>query len=369
MLSKEGRIGLVVCTISLVMLGLAPTQRKRPPILGQQFKLVFHECKGLRDGDPVTVGGVDAGRVVDIDFAPPEDWKKLNPAGNERPVVLVTVALRQGFPLSPGTGYKVVSTLRGNHFINILPSPPGQTVPDGSILNGELQSESDDQLQATIRHFKDLSQRTKDMRAQFADPVFRRDMKDLASNMRFYSAEFMRISEGSRQQVEKLSDQLERQENTLIANVHKMDNQATRVAAYLRTFVPSFRQTLGTYKRRLADAQKQLDAGYVAAGKYNQQLADFAQQLENGPIGKLDKDKIAQTVHEYKRMIEDRADIAGDMHMISSDKQFIDDTLLSRLRKIKATSQQWKEQARDYEKRVNGLNFLLGPRSSETPQP
>ena len=53
MLSKEGRIGLVVCSISLVMLGLAPTQSKRTPLLGSQYKLVFHACQGLRVGDPV----------------------------------------------------------------------------------------------------------------------------------------------------------------------------------------------------------------------------------------------------------------------------------------------------------------------------
>ncbi|MBT9585992.1 hypothetical protein IV102_21795 [bacterium] len=368
MLSKEGKIGLIVCTISVVMLGLAPTQRKRSPILGSQFKLVFHACQGLRPSDPVVVGGVPAGRVINLDFAPESDWKKLNPPGDERPVVLVTVALEQGFALTAGTGYKVVSTLRGAHFINLLPPPPGQKgLPAGSILNEELRSESDDSLMVTIRGFKELAQRTKDMRAQFADPVFRRDVKDLASNMRFYSSEFVRVSQDSRQQVENVHKMLDRQEQSLLANVHKMDDQTARVGSYLGTFVPSFKAQLVGYRRRLDSSQQQLDQAYTAATRYSRRMQDFTRQLEQGPIGKLDHEKISQRVHDAKNKIEFYGDLTGDMHMVTSDKQIQRD-FKAIPKKYKAQSQKWKDQARDFEERVDSFKWLIPEETPATPE-
>ena len=355
----------MVCTISLVMLGLAPTQRKRAPILGSEFKLVFHACQGLRESDPVVVGGVPAGRVVNIDFAPESSWKELNRQGDQRPVVLVTVALEQGFTLSPGTGYKIVSTLRGNHFINILPPPPGEKVSAGSILNEELPNESDDQLMATIRGFKVLGQRTKDMRDQFANPEFRREMKDLASNLRFYSAEFVRVSQGSRKEVIKMQNQLEQQEQSLLGNVHKMDQQATRVASYVQTFVPAFRSQLHSYRKRLDSSQKQLDQAYGVANEYGQKLKQFSQELASGPIGKLDHEKISQKAHELNRYLEDRADIAGDVHTFVSD--YWKDDLKALPKKYKAQSQKWKEQAQDFEKRVDSFRWIAPSPPQDAP--
>jgi ABC-type transporter Mla subunit MlaD len=366
LLSKEGRIGLVVCTISVVMLGLAPTQRKRSPILGSQYKLVFHACQGLRPSDPVVVGGVPAGRVVNIDFAPQSEWKKLNPPGDERPVVLVTVALEQGFTLSQGTGYKVVSTLRGNHFINLLiPPPPVQALSAGAVLNEELQSESDDSLKVTIRGFKDLAQRTKDMRAQFADPEFRRDVKDLASNLRFYSSEFVRVSQDSHNQVEKIHQQLNQQEQKLLSQVDQMDRQTARVGGYLRTFVPAFKAQLVGYRRRLDSSQQELDQAYRSASRYSQKMKDFTAQLEQGPIGKLNHEKISQSVHDAKNKIEFYGDLTGDMHMVTSDKQIQQD-FKAIPKKWKDRTQQWKDQVRDFEHRVDSWQWLI-PAPHEEP--
>lgn len=368
MLSKEGKVGLVVCSISLVMLGLAPTQQKRPSILGTQYKLVFHVCQGLREGDPVKVGGVEAGRVINLDFAPVEDWPKLNPPGDERPAVLVTVALQQGFKLSPGSGYKVVSTLRGTHFINILPSPPTSEVSPGSILNQELPGEADDQLMATIKGFKVLSQRTKDMREQFGDPVFRRDMKDLASNMRFYSNEFLRVSQDSKHQVKEIQQRLDEQEASLLGNVQKMDNQTARASSYLRSMVPSLRQQVASYRRQMNSSQKQLDKMYATAESYNKKFRDFQKQLQDGPIGKLDHEKIAQDVHDTKNKIEFYADLTQDMHTVTSDAQIQRD-FKAIPKKYKNQSEKWKDQARKLEEQVDNFRWLGNPDPSPTPSP
>ena len=341
----------------MVMLGLAPTQRKRSPLLGQEYKLVFHACQGLRVSDPVTIGGVDGGRVVDIDFAPLESWDKLNPPGETRPVVLVTVGLYQGYNLTKGTAYKVVSTMRGRHFINILPPPPGEPA-SGTILNQELNSSGDDQLLATIKNFKVLSQSTKEMRNQFADPIFRRDVKDLASNLRFYSAEFVRVSEGSRAEVAKMQKALERQEASLMANVARMDERTARAAAYIRTMVPAARQQLAGYQRQLDNGQRQMDQAYKLAEGYTKGLLSLKARLESSPLATMDPDKLGQQMHDWKNKLEDYANLAGDMHTLSSDQQ-IKDGFKEYPRKAKAMTEKWKEQIHGLETKIEPFQWLI----------
>jgi len=356
LLSKEGRIGLVVMTFSLVMLGLAPTQRKRAPLLGHEYKLVFHACQGLRVSDPVTIGGVDGGRVVDIDFAPLETWDKLNPPGETRPVVLVTVGLYQGYNLTKGTAYKVESTLRGRHFINILPPPPGEEAA-GTILNQELNS-GENRLLATINNFKVLSQSTKEMRNQFADPIFRRDIKDLASNLRFYSAEFVRVSEGSRSYLLKLQEDLERQEASLMANVARMDAKTARAAAYIRTLVPATRQQMALYQRQLDAGQRQMDQAYKLAEGYTKGLLSLKARLEASPLATMNPEKLSQQMHDWKNKLEDYANLAGDMHTLSSDPQ-IKDGFKEYPRKAKAMSEKWKEQVHGLETQTEPFKWLI----------
>ncbi len=301
------------------MLAMAPTQQKRAPILGTKYQLVFHTCEGLRDGDPVVVGGVDAGRVVNIDFAPESDWTRLNLNRDKRPVVLVTVALNPGFSLSEGTGYKVVSTLRGNHFINILPPTPGQVLSAGAVLNQELPPETEDQLNATLRNFKELSRQTEDFRDQFSDPQSQREIKDLASNMRFYSAEFVRVSREGRQRAQQLDAQLAEQEEQIVSQLQRMDAQASRAAGYLHTYVPQAREEMHRYRQRLAEGQKQLDQMVALGQHYGDQLQQYVQTLENSPLTRLDPEKLADRIHKIKNQLDDYANIAGDMHTLASD--------------------------------------------------
>jgi len=346
------------------MLALAPTQTKRAPILGKQFRLVFHALDGLREGDPVTVGGVDAGRVVDIDFAPEDDWKSLNPPHEERPVVLVTVALRQGFDLAPGTAYRIVSTLRGRHFINIIPPPPGAQLAENSILNQELEILSDNQLEATIRNFQVLNKRTEDMRKDFANPEFRRELKDLASNMRFYSAEFLRISESSNQQVVNMTRTLDAQEQALLNQAEKMTQQTLRVRSYIKAMVPTMQAQLRNYRGQLDKGQAQIDSLVVAGQKYNKMMREYGLLIEYSPLGKIDADKLSQRLHTLSTQLADYANLAGDLHRLSSDPQVQQD-IRQPLKKVKERSEKLKEQVKGYEKQLDTYQWLMPEERSE----
>lgn len=358
MLTRKATIGLVICGLTLGLLALSPNQTRRAPILGRQYRLVFHALDGLREGDLVTVGGVEAGRVADIDFAPASDWQKLNPPGDERPVVLVTVALRQGFNLAPGTAYRVVSTLRGRHFINILPPPPGSQLAEGSLLNQELDILSDNQLEATIRNFKLLNQRTEDLRKDFANPEFRRELKDLASNMRFYSAEFVTVSKDASHQVARMASEIDRQEQSILAQSQRMNQQTLRVAAYMKNVAPALRGQLQAYRQRLEDGQKQMDNLYAAGQRYSKMLNEYGLLLEHNPIGKLDPEELSQRLHSLNQQLEDYANLAGDVHRLTADPQVQAD-LKKPLKKVKERSQKLKEQVDGYEKKLDSYEWLI----------
>lgn len=356
-LSKEAKIGLVIGIGCLVLLGLAPSQRKRAPVLGSRYELVFHDLEGLQEGDQVVVGGVDAGRVTNIDFAAEDTWKELNPPGIDRPVVLVTVALRPGYPLSKGTGYKVVSTLRGNRFINILPSPPGERVPEGTILSGELPPETADQMSMTLANFKNLSASTKRMRDQFANPIFRRDMKDLASNMRFYSVEFARVSKSSRAQINRMAAQMERYERAAIATVQRMDTRVLAVRAYTQSLAPLMRARIQAYNLRIANGQRQLDNMYAQSNSILGTFRAYADRMQ-AQASSLRPDRVADRIDNINRKLEHYADLATDLHQITSDPGLKQD-LKAIPRRMRERSERVKAQVHGYRAGLQILDWIL----------
>lgn len=357
-MTKTAWVGLVVLICCLVLLGMAPTQRKRPPILGTQYQLVFHSVQGLKVGDPALLGGVQSGRVTGIDFAPRERWRELNKGASDEPVVIVTVALEGGSKITSDSAYKVISTLRGNHYLNIVPGSTGEPLAAGAILNEEMPAEVDDQLSRTLRSFKQLNKSTEQMRQRFADPTFRRDMKDLASNMRFYSREFKTMSASAPQQMANMTRSLERQEEALLAQAQRMDAQVSVVRDRIFRMVPAARSQLRGYTNRIAAGQRQMDDLFVAANRYNQMFAEYAAQITNGPIGKLDAKKLREQAHRLATQLDDMASLAGDLHAIASDEGVKND-LKAMVKKYKQQSQQLKETAQKYDDMLNNYRWLM----------
>ena len=347
---------MLICC--LVLLGMAPTQRKRPPILGTQYQLVFHSVQGLKVGDPVLLGGVTSGRVINIDFAPRERWRELNKGHSDEPVVLVTLALEGGSKITTDSAYKVISTLRGNHFLNIVPGSTGEPLAAGHILNEEMPAEVEDQLSRTLKSFKQLNATTEQMRERFADENFRRDMKDLASNMRFYSREFKTMSSGAPQQLANMERALEQQEEALLAQARRMDEQVSRVNESMSRMVPSARAQLRGYTERLAAGQRQMDELVATANRYNNLFAEYANQVSSGPLGKLDAKKLREQAHRLATQLDDMASLAGDLHAIASDEGVKSD-LKAMVKRYKQQAQQLKETVQKYDDQLNSFRWLM----------
>jgi ABC-type transporter Mla subunit MlaD len=357
-MNKEAKVGLVVAMICCLMLALAPTQKKRTQILGTEYKLSFHGVEGLKPGDPVVLGGVPAGRVVSVDFAEREDWGKLNPGQPDVPMVLATISINTGISIPKQTGYKIISTMKGKHFINMVPGVPGENYKAGATLTDELTPERDDKLGATFRNFRQLAKQTDTVRMQFSDAQFRRDIKDTASNARFYSQEFATISKNAGGQVKQISKQLEQQERALLTQAAALDARVDKAELYMKQVIPAAKNQLAGYRQMLAQAQGQMDQVYKQSDQLTAQLKTFADRLESSPLGKLDEKVLSKKAHELSIKMQDFADLSGDLHTISSDPQVQKD-VKAYFTKFKKQSETLKATAEQYDSKLDAWKWLM----------
>ena len=367
-MSKQAQIGLLVAIVCGILLGLAPTQRRRAPILGTLYKLSFHGVEGLKLGDPVVLGGVPAGRVVGIDFAPRKDWETLSPGQPDVPMVLVTVAMERRLLLPANSAHKIVATLKGTHFINIVPGPPGSKLPPNSILTDELRAEKEDTLNATFKNMRMLAKRTEDLRRQFSDPQFRRDMKDGASNARFYSHEFLAASANATSRLKSMEGQLSVQEQNMIEQTQRLDQKAANAEVYIHRIIPRARQQLGDYRRRLSQAQSQMDAMYSQADKVNAQMQGFAKRLDTEMLGRIDTKKLSKTARDAARRLDDMYSLAGDLHAISSDTQVRND-IKAIFKRFKVQAETMKTNVQKYEGIFDNFQWLMSEEKEHKDEP
>ena len=352
-------MGLLVAILCAIMLGLAPTQRTRPPILGVLYRLCFHDVKGLKRGDPVVMGGVPAGRVVGIDFAPREHWAELNPGQPDVPMVLVTVALDPGFKMTAHSGYKIIGNLRGQLVVNIVPgASTNKVLAPNSLHNQELDAEVEDTVGATVRNFKDLAVRTEDLRSAISDPVFRRDLKDGASNARFYSNEFLGLSKRATAQVDDVTQEIGMQERRLLDQAQAMDAQVSRAQVYINKTIPLARTQLQEYRSKVVAAQKQLDSMAGQADKFNANLKKLADQLNSQKLGQLDVKKLTKDVKNVAKRVDDYAQLAGDIHAITSDEE-VRANIKGQVKKLKGKSESLKESFNKYEHQLDQFKWLM----------
>lgn len=350
-MSKEAKVGLLVAILSSILLAMAPRQGQRAPILGTVYRLSFHNVDGLKPGDQVVMGGVPAGRVVNIDFAPREDWAKLNQGQPDVPMVLVSIALDNGFNIPVESGYRVTATLKGQVFINVVPGPPGENISAGAVLTTELPAETDDTLGATLRNFRTLSRRTEDMRKQFSDPAFRRQLKDGASNARFYTNEFMTLSKTATSQVDDMNHQLDVQQVALAQQSKLMLDRINALQSYINQTIPVARAQLADYRGRLAAAQGQLGTLYSQADKMNATLKDLSVRLDGSMLGKFNQQKMLKQAKALATRADDISALAGDIHAITSDEQVRHD--------IKAVFKKFKGQSESVKATVDNASQSL----------
>jgi ABC-type transporter Mla subunit MlaD len=142
------------------------------------FSVVLKEAHGLHVGSPVTIGGIEAGEVVDL---------RITPVPNLGVRVLATVDIFDGEAygpvLSDASVYRVArSGLLGAMTVSITPGGDGTPLREGALVAGsgpaDLMQVADNVARVTSRlaDFMDGG--------KLGDPSLRKALKDLQALVR-----------------------------------------------------------------------------------------------------------------------------------------------------------------------------------------
>lgn len=340
----------MVCLTVFTIVGLQ-NQTRRPDPFSPRYHLLFNSVS-LRPGDRVTVAGVDAGFVEKIDFATNEE-KDFYTTEDFDPQVKVTILLEAKIVVREGAKYQQRSNLKGYRWVEVMPPLSGPQLPSQTVLAGELPSATEDQLTKTLTTFRRLSAETRELQAMAADGEFRRKVKDTASNMRFYSREFARVSQGSTRSLAQMDRSLTEQEQKLKQQLARIDDMVTRAQKKLVTLTPQLTETIDSYRARMKGSEKQLRDLMKVALDYSEQYEKLVEDLAQQYNKTIVPDEIIARVHEYARKLEDMALLAEDMHTLSSDPQVQADlkkmatSLREKSEKLKADVQRWQQMMDD----------------------
>ncbi len=351
-MSKEFNIGLLVMVLLTVftVVGLQ-NQTKRPDPFSPRYHLLF-KAVSLRPGDRVTVAGVDAGFVEKIDFTTKAEKEKYRTEDFD-PQVKVTILLEAKIVVREGAKYQQRSNLKGYRWVEIMPPLEGPQLDSQTILSGELPSATEDQLTKTLSTFRRLSAETKELQQMAEDGEFRRKVKDTASNMRFYSREFARVSQNSRANLAAMDRSLAEQEAKIKQQLTRVDDMVTRMQEKLVTMTPQMTETIDGYRARLKSSQAQLRDLIAVSLKYSEEYEKLVDSISEQYKKTVVPEEIIATVHEYARKLEDMALLAEDMHTLSSDPQVQADlkkmitNLKEKSEKLKADVQRWQQMIDD----------------------
>jgi hypothetical protein len=366
--AKTGLIALSVIGVSLLFI---PSQKNRKPVLGETYQLVFHEIQGLGIGNSVAVGGVEAGRVIKIDFAPRASWRELNRGQGERPVVLVTVGLGPGFHLPPLSGYKILSNLKGLRMVNILPGAGDQRVSPGSIINAELDPDEVDRVSTTLEHITQLVESTRDVRRQFTDPKFQRSLKDSVSNFRFYSRELLARGKHAGAQIRSMEDGLDRQQQQMLMQIDRVDAQLGRARETIRTtYVAKAHQGAEQMKSQIASMDDKLGSLLIQADDYSHRFKDYLHNFDNSPLGSKKAKALAEQAHAMADQLDLYAGLSHDVHGLTSSPEVQKD-VRDKFKDLKSRSEALKQAAAALEALSQSLQFLkaVAPAPTSAPSP
>ncbi|MEW6283175.1 MAG: MlaD family protein [Candidatus Eremiobacterota bacterium] len=321
-MSKEFKIGLAVMVVVTVFLvfGLQRESR-RPDPFSPRYVLLFGSVSGLRESDPVKVSGVPKGFVDSIEFATPEERQKYVTYEGIPPVVRVTVALQRGVRLPEGTHYRIYSNLKGYRWVEIMPAVSNTVLRPGSVLMAETKASTEDQLTRTLKTFKSLNQKTRELQDMVADAEFRRQVKDTASNMRFYSREFSRLSVDATNGLREIDRSLDEQEANLLQQMERADRRVDEIQRKLVSLAPRIRENLDDYNRRIRKSDRELQKLLGDVRKFTDDFDRVVDDVAKRYNESVVPDEIVLKVRGYARQLEDISLLAEDLHTLSSDPQ------------------------------------------------
>lgn len=330
-----------------LLLYLSPGRSQRAAVLGNHYNLVFNHVNGLREGDQVKIAGVPAGRVATIDFTTRSQKDRFGP--DARVVVRITTDF--GVSIPEDSRYSVDSDLSGQRWVEVTPGQsPVALVPD-SVTKARLRAARVDQFSASLVAFKELSTRTEDLRSAIGDPSFRRAMKDIASNARFYSNEFVGLSGRFDQELARLDRQLDAQEQALMVQMARVEVQVDLARQRTEELAPQMNESLLSWESRIRGSEDQVRSMLQTAITETERFNQMARSVETKFVdGKMDE-KLREQAQKLIAKIDEYSALAEDFHALSSDPE-VQAEIRGMIEKYRRQAEELRQTLERWEERI-----------------
>ena len=350
-MSKDAKIGFVVVFALLILLAFNAVRQSGVIGFTDQVALLFTQVHGLRAGDPVTIGGVPSGRVVDIDFAPDDIQESFIPITGGTKLVRALVDLG-GRELPKESTYAIRIDLNGRRWLDITMSPSEETIGPHDHFFAEEAFGQDDQMQRTIRTFTTLAEQTEELRHELTAPEFLLRTKDTASNLRFYSRELVAASSQAPEQLKAMDQGLANQELVLLQQMELFDQRIVDVSRRMTELAPQLSETMSSWSHRMERQSERLASTLEMASVKS---VEYQKILDQAVISKMDPKVIHEVIKKTKRWsrrLQEYRYLAEDLHSLTSDPKIRKD-LTKVIDDFRAKSTELNEKVEKLEKSVN----------------
>lgn len=316
-MSRQARVGALVLGIFALLLYLSPGRSQREQLLGNEYGLVFEHVNGLREGDGVKFAGVSAGRVTSIDFTTRTQKDRFGP----RARVVVKIITDYGLSIPENSLVSVESNLSGSRWVEIAQGTSETPLEPGSVTALERRTARQNEVEGTLGALKDLKASTEVVRDAMEDPDFRRSMKDVASNARFYSNEFRTMSTTFDDHLDAFDKDLTRRERAVLRQLARIEVQIDDARRRTEEMVPRVNEEIHAWERRIQGSDHDIRAMVDTATRETERFRKLAEQAEDRVIGGKVDEKVRQEVERLATRVEEIAALAEDLHGITSSPE------------------------------------------------
>jgi len=316
-LSRQAKVGAVFLAFLALLLYLSPTLSKRSEVLGNTYDLVFTQVNGLREGDSVKYSGVNAGQIVGIDFTDSDEKARFGEDGQ----VVVRIVTDFGLRIPEDSHATVQATMGGLRWVEITPGNSKQALRPGSVSRLLLRPPEPDQFEAALSGLKELNVRTREVRTSIEDPAFRRKVKDLASNARFYSNELRQVSDRAGQQIDGVRRSLDERQQALLQQLDRVDVQVSQARRRTQELVPRVNEQIDAWEARMKDSETDIRGLIDNAIRETDRYRDLVVAADQKLAGLRLNETLRQRVTRLADKSEEIATLAEDLQMISSSPE------------------------------------------------
>lgn len=316
-MSQQAKVGGFFLAFFALLLFLSPSLSQRSSVLGTPYTLLFEEVNGLREGDGMKFSGVSAGRITEIEFSTPEHKRAFGQGAQ----VAVRVVADFGVRIPEDSRASVEGTIGGLRWVEITPGNSTRNLKPGAVARLRLKPAQQNELEASLAGLQEMNQRTATLRASLEDPAFRRQIKDLASNARFYSTELESLSQTARKKVSSLDRQLDARQKAILGQLTRISDQLDQARLRTEELIPRLNEEVGTWEARLEASGPGIQGMLEKAEQETRRFQELAEEAEGRVHSAGLEEPVREKLARMARKTEEMATMAEDLHMVSSNPE------------------------------------------------